>query len=210
MIVYEEMDKKQMLECAAIAAKAFYDYEYFGIYITDDEKRKRFLDELIKCEFKANVNLDDVKFLIAREDDKILAIVQLCAPDFETPSDWTYIKSGWLKVLFKGGLKAVNAWHEMELKASAPCHLRNKGKTWYISLLTVNKSAEGRGIGSKFINECIIPYIKERGAEALCLFTNSEINRKFYEKNGLSVFDEKHFSYNGKSIGSWSYLMELK
>ena len=208
MIVYKEMSRSQLHECAVIAAKAFYDYEYFSIYIPEDKKRQRFLDQLLKCEFKANEGLDSVKFLVSMEDDKILAVAQLCSPDFVKPSDWTYIKAGWLKVVSKGGSKSVAAWQDMEKEASAPCHSCN-GKTWYISLLTVDKSTEGKGVGSRFLSECIIPFVKEQGAESLCLFTNSEINRKFYLKNGFEEFDEKHFVYNGESIGSWSYLMKF-
>ena len=57
--------------------------------------------------------------------------------------------------------------------------------------------------------EWIIPYAKERGAETLSLFTNSELNKKFYVKNGFSEFDEKQFRHEGKTIGSWSYVMRF-
>ena len=84
-----------------------------------------------------------------------------------------------------------------------------KGEHWYLSLLTVAKESEGKGIGGRFLNDCLIPYVKDAGGESLTLFTNSEINRRFYEKNGFCLFDEKRFEYGGRAIGSWSYIMKL-
>ena len=209
MLEYQEMDPRERKECANLAAEAFYDYEYFSIYVPDDTRRKRFLRALISCEFKANRNKPEVRFFTAKENGKTVAVAQLCDPKFKKPDDMTYVRSGWFGVVLRGGAKGVNAWNAMEKIASAPCHELG-GENWYLSLLTVAPSAEGKGVGSRFLSEWIIPYAKERGAQTLSLFTNSEINRKFYEKNGFSEFDEKEFRHEGKTIGSWSYVMRFE
>ena len=208
MLDYQEMEPSEWKACALLAAEAFYDYAYFGIYVPDDERRKRFLKALIQCEFKANRNLSSVIFFTAKENGKTVAVAQLCSPEFKKPDDMIYVRSGWFSAVFKGGSKGVNAWNAMEKIASAPCH-QLPGQNWYLSLLTVAKTDEGKGIGGRFLNECIIPYARNAGGETLSLFTNSEANRRFYEKNGFSLFDEKRFEYGGKSIGSWSYAMKL-
>jgi GNAT superfamily N-acetyltransferase len=208
MLEYTAMDPREWKATALIAAEAFYGYEYFSIYIPDNERRKRFLRSLIKCEFKANRSLETVTFFTAKGNGKTVAVAQLCSPEFKKPDDMTYVRSGWFGVVFRGGSKSVNAWNDMEKVASAPCH-ELPGDSWYLSLLTVASDCEGKGIGSRFLNECIIPYVKEHGAQTLSLFTNSEINRKFYVKNGFEEFDEKHFTYDGKTIGSWSYIMRF-
>ena len=59
------------------------------------------------------------------------------------------------------------------------------------------------------LHECILPYVKEQGGDTLCLFTNDEINRKFYQKNGFVVFNEQWFTYRRKKLGSWSYQLSL-
>ncbi len=47
---------------------------------------------------------------------------------------------------------------------------------------------------------------RERQAAArLCLFTNAQINRRFYEKNGFTEFDERFFDHDRARIDSWSY-----
>ena len=208
MPAFQRMDAREWKSCAQLAAEAFYDYEYFSIYIPDDKRRRRFLDALLRCEFRANRALPAVHFFTAKENGQTVAVAQLCAPDFHKPDDLSYVRSGWLEVLRRGGMKPVNAWNAMEKVASAPCHAL-PGGNWYLSLLTVAPSFEGRGVGSAFLRDCIIPYVKEQGAETLSLFTNSESNRKFYAKCGFTEFDEKHFTYEGRTIGSWSCLMRL-
>ncbi len=166
MTVYKKMAREELNECSLLAAEAFYDYEYFSIYIPNDQRRKRFLDTLLQLEFHANYDKPGTVFLTAREDDHIAAVAQLCAPDFKKPSDAEYIRRGWVHVLLTGGLRQVNAWHTMEMQASAPCHELD-GKNWYLSLLTVAKAEEGKGIGGRFLNDCLIPYVRNAGGEAL-------------------------------------------
>lgn len=209
MLTYEKMTLEERNECAMIAAQAFYDYEYFSIFVPDEKRRHRFLDAMMKTTFKANWKYDGCEFITARENGKVVAIAQLCAPGFTKPTDLDYILSGWLAVMFWGGIKAVNDWTDMENQALVPCEGMG-GKRWYLNMLTVEKTGEGKGIGSRFLQEYIIPHAREAGGEVLCLFTNSEINRKFYEKNGFTLFDEKRFENGGKSIGSWSYRMKLQ
>ena len=60
------------------------------------------------------------------------------------------------------------------------------------------------------LQACILPYVKEHGGETLCLFTNSEINRTFYQKNGFEEFDQRFFTRKGKQLGSWSFRASIK
>lgn len=205
---YTIMTKEERNACALIAAEAFYDYEYFSIYVPDDARRRRFLDTLIKLEFRANWSSPEAIFITARDRGRVVAVAQLCTPAFKKPTDFKYIRTGWIDAMMKGGPRRAMAWNDMERLASAPCH-NLSGKNWYLSLLTVAKSAEGKGIGTRFLNEYLIPYAKNAGGETFSLFTNSEINRAFYEKNGFTMFDEQHFEFGGKRIGNWSYVKEL-
>ncbi len=208
VLACKKMLREELDPCALLAAEAFYDYEYFSIYIPDDARRKRCLNAMIKTEFRANWGNPEVTFFTASEDGRPVAVAQLCAPGFKKPSDAAYIRFGWLSVMRRGGIREVNAWNDMEKIASAPCHAL-AGRNWYLSLLTVAKADEGKGIGSRFLHECLIPYVRDAGGETFSLFTNSESNRRFYEKNGFSLFDEKRFEYGGKAIGSWSYAMRM-
>ena len=209
METYAKMIPEELETCARLSAEAFYDYEFFSIYIPEDERRKRFIDALIKCELKANSGKKEVTFFTAKENGKIVAVAQMCAPDFRMPSAASYIRSGCVGAIRKGGVRQVLSWFSMEEKASKPCHELH-GNHWYLSLYTVEKENQGKGIGSRFLQDFLIPYVREAGGDSFSLYTNSDINCRFYEKNGFTRFDEKKFEYKGRTLGSWSYIMQLK
>lgn len=43
-----------------------------------------------------------------------------------------------------------------------------------------------------------------RAFESYEYFTNSDKNIAFYKRCGFEVFDEREFTYNGKTMRSWS------
>lgn len=206
MLRYEGMKPTELQPCADLAARAFGDYEYFSIYVTDEGKRQRFLRALLRSEFRSNQN--SAMFFTAKKDGVLAAAAMLCAPDYRKPSDGRYLRTGYLAAMLHGGLRNVSAWNEMEKQAGAPCHALGGG-TWYLSLLTVEPAFASQGIGSGMLRDCLIPYVRQHGGNALCLFTNSQRNRLFYQKNGFTEFHAQQFFYHGKQIGSWSYRKEI-
>ncbi len=60
-------------------------------------------------------------------------------------------------------------------------------------------------LGLRFQKCCMSASRPMHGGDTLRLFTNSEENRKFYQKNGFVEFNEQWFTYRGKRLGSWSY-----
>ena len=67
----------------------------------------------------------------------------------------------------------------------------------------VDPSAQGSGIGKEFITY-IEDFIRTQGGRELVLFTNSDKNIAYYKRCGFEVFDEREFTYNGKTMRSWS------
>lgn len=206
MLSYESIQPTELLSCADLAARAFGDYEYFSIHVPNDKKRQRFLRALLRSEFRSNQN--SAVFFTAKKDGVLAAAAMRCAPDYRKPSDGQYLRAGYLAAMLHGGVRNVNAWNEMEKKVGAPCHSLT-GNTWYLSLLTVEPSFVGHGIGSGMLQDCLIPYVRQHGGNTLCLFTNSQRNRLFYQKNAFTEFHAQQFSYNGKQIGGWSYCLNL-
>ena len=199
---YREMKKEEWGACAEMAARAFDDYEYFTVYFPRDGRRFRFLRSMIDSEFRVNEGLE--VFLTAKEGERIVAAAILCPPGYIKPSAGAYLRGGFWKSMIYGGLRDVSAWDKMEYEAVGPCRDMNKEEAWYLNMLVVSPERKGEGIGSRMLQECLIPYVKEHGGKKLCLFTNSRGNRQFYLKNGFTEFDERAFTYKGKTIGSWS------
>lgn len=207
MLIFEKMRLEERGACAALAARAFGDYDYFTYYIPDDQRRTRFLSTMLEIEVRINDGPAD--FLAAKDDGEIVAVAMLCPPAYKKPSDVAYMRAGFGKCFLQGGIRDVAAWNDMEGKAGEPCHSLG-GQTWYLNLLTVEPNQKGRGLGSHMLQECILPYVKEHGGETLCLFTNSEANRNFYRKNGFEEFDQRFFNRKGKQLGSWSYRFSIR
>ena len=205
-MTYDIMKSGERKICIELAAKAFENYDFFSVYVPDDRRRPRFLHSMLGVEFKVNTGL--VHFLTAKENDRIVAAAMVRAPGYRMPSVRKYLMSGFWKNIVIGGWNNVAAWFDMDQKAGLPCQSLG-GNTWFLHLLAVDTSSEGKGIGSRMLNEGIIPFVKDRSGETLSLYTNSEINRKFYVKNGFKEFHSQQFSYGGKSFGSWSYKMDL-
>ena len=207
MLTFEKMCPEERGACAALAARAFMDYEYFTDYIPNDQRRTRFLNTMLDIE--VHINDGQADFFTAKIDGEIVAVAMLCPPEYKKPSDMAYIRAGFGKCFLQGGVRDVAAWNYMEGKAGEPCHSLG-GQTWYLNLLTVEPEYKGQGLGSRMLRECILPYVKEHGGETLCLFTNSEVNRKFYQKNGFVEFDQRSFNRKGKQLGSWSYRASIR
>ena len=199
---YREMKKEERDACAELAARAFDDYEYFTVFFPRGERRYRFLRSMIDTEFRVNDGLE--VFLTAKEGDRTVAAAILCRPGYIKPSAAAYLRGGFWKSMLYGGFRDVSAWDKMEYEAFSPCREMNRKDAWYLNMLVVSPDRKGEGIGSRMLQECLIPYVKEHGGKKLCLFTNSQGNRVFYRKNGFTEFDERQFAYKGKTIGSWS------
>ena len=147
-MIYKKMAHEEIDSCALLVAEAFADYAYFSMHIPDNKRRKRFLKAMMKTEFRANWKYPECEFITARENGRIVAIAQLCAPGFTKPTDLEYFRAGWFDAMLKGGIRAVNDWTAMEKQAIAPCGGLG-GKRWYLNTLVVAKGEEGKGIGSR-------------------------------------------------------------
>lgn len=202
---FERLRKAEISQAAELAARSFLDYAYFSIFVPNAKRRFRFLNTMLSVEF--SINDDRAELWAAKEDGEIIAVAMLCSPDYHKPTDSQYMKAGFWKVFLAGGIKAVSDWNAMDAEAGKPCHSRKDA--WYLSLLTVDPQRKGQGIGSKMLQECIIPRIRQQGGKELTLFTNSEENRAFYQKNGMTEFHQATISYRGKEMGSWSYYLTI-
>ena len=199
------MKEYEIEESGAIVAKAFENYEYMVTYIADDHRRKEFVSITMPIELK--VNNKAVRF-VAEQNNTIIAVATLFPPNVKRAGDIKYIRAGMLKAFFRGGFIDVNAWVNMDKKASAPCH-SFKENVWYLNLLTVKPEWQHKRVGSRFINECIISYVKANGGKKLCLFTNLVGNRRFYVKNVFHEFDYREFYYKGRKLPSYSFIRDV-
>ena len=202
-LVFDPLKRSEIKQAAELATRSFDDYEYFTNWFPDKEERNRVQYAIIYHEYKTNFRR--VHQLAARQDGKIAATAQLNPPDYKRASDLLYLLNGWLSIYKAGDRKRIDDWLAMDAAAGQPCHDYQKTGPgiWYASSLTVDPSAQGIGLGSKFL-EYWENFVREKGGRQIVFFTNSRKNLAFYLKRGYEVFDERDIEYNGKTMGSWS------
>lgn len=201
--VFTPMQRGEIREAAQVAARAFHSYEYFTNWFPDPDERLRVTFAILWREFKTNFRAS--RYLVGKQDGKIVCVAQLNPPAYKKPSDLRYILNGWLKVYREGDRATIDSWLKMDADAGIPCHEYQKTGPciWYASSLTVEPSVQGTGVGSRFI-AFWEEYIRENGGRELVFFTNSEKNIAFYQKRGFEVFDYRTIEYGGATMGSWS------
>ena len=82
-------------------------------------------------------------------------------------------------------------------------------KRWHLYFLAVDPEYQDRGIGSGAIRDFLIPLVKSNGGNLITVTTNAEKNVAFYMNNGFTLVKEETLEYNAKSIGNWTFRMDL-
>ena len=172
-------------------------------YFPDMEKSRKGLQIFMQCVLKTCYGKADL--LAAHRDGKLVARATLEAPGFKKPSAFQYIIHGFWRVYLNTKWSDINGFVAMDENASKPCHdFQKSGQDiWYLSMLEVDPSAQGQGVGSRFL-AYMEEYVRERGGKQLALFTNSRENLAFYSKRGYDVFHECEIEHDNRKIGSWS------
>ena len=185
------LKRNELRAAVRLVGRAFEDYEYFTNYFPD-------LEEYL-------TNFKRTHYLVVKMNGELVAVAQINAPDYKKPSDFQYLIHGWPLVYRGVNRQRLDDWLAMDAAAGKPCHEYQATGTeiWYLSSITVDPSAHGIGIGKQFI-AYIEDYIRTQGGRELVLFTNSDKNIAFYKRCGYEVFDEREFTYNGKTMRSWS------
>lgn len=201
-----KMRSREVNACAEVAARAFFPYDYFTIFFPEDEQRMNYLKAIIASEYRANKRAANL--LVLKENDKIISVAQLHAPNYKKPTDLQYFLGGFTRIYKTADKQTIDDWLAMDAQAGQPCHELAKD-AWYLSSLVVDPEMQGKQYGTRMIEEHIIPFVKKQGGTKLSLFTNSEQNCRFYEKLGFHQFHSTTIQYNGQQMGSWAYIKEL-
>ncbi len=186
-----------------IAEAAFRKDSFFRAVTKEKEKSYHLLMEmLMKVWLKSQIAF------VAETEERIVGIALLASDELAALSVGDCIKAGAGKVILSCGIKNILAF----LRASS-CFNEDfqqiPNPRYYLSLLAVDPSFQGQGIGTAMLRECVIPFLREKSCRTLCLNTNEEINREFYRKNDFEEIGEKALQINGKRICNWSYKMDL-
>lgn len=207
MLSFRMASKQDIEACTQILKDSFRGYPFFELYVTDPKKQAKFLSAMYEVWMKTSFQNETV--FVAEMDGAPVAVAVVKAPENKQSTPRDYLRAGGLRVVLAGGvLNTIRLMRTVHASDQA-CHNLPDPK-WHLSLLAVSGSCKGHGVGSRMLNECIIPHIAGCGGGLLTFNTNTEENRAFYRKNGFEEFDEMICYGNGKQVGNWSYKKEIR
>jgi len=174
------LDHSKVKHAALVLARAFFNDPYFTFSLPDESRRARLLPWLF---------------------ERILRYALLYGQVYTTSSleglaVWLRMKkvtTNWFGAIRTGlfllplRLNRREAWRNMHLERLAD-RFHSQAVTaphWYLLMLGVEPSLQGRGIGSLLLQPVL--ELADRQKLACYLETNNEKNLPFYERHGFSV-----------------------
>ena len=210
MVEYKQYDSSYEAEALKVFIESFVHYPLFwGVFedlFKSEIKLRSFHAQLMKGLFKATIRKDDCYIGVA--DGKVRAVVIVEKPSYKPISFWDYAVSGMPGVIAKIGL--ANTFKYLELSDKTEIVVKSiPEKRWHLYFLAVDPNYQNQGIGTGAIQDFLIPLVRSNGGNLITVTTNSEKNVDFYIHNGFSLVKEETLEYNAKSIGNWTFRMDL-
>ncbi|URZ01914.1 GNAT family N-acetyltransferase [Clostridium felsineum] len=210
MIFYREVKKEDLKKVSKLYAQAFKEYCYLkctvGNNFNNDDKYLHFLEMLFFINIKTYMKKHIC--LVGILDGKIVSSAVLKNPDRSEIGLFEYIFSGGIKLLKEISLLNILSFLNF-MDDSQKAFKSIRRPIWYLEALAVDKLYQGKKLGSKMINDCVIPCVIDHGGKEIFLITNSEINRKFYTQNGFTEFSDDVIHFKNININNWSYFKKL-
>ena len=205
-IIYREARIDEFQKIGKVLADAFMDYP-FTTLIKDDLKKPEYYPAFLELmdSLLTRLYIKGETCLIAEQGGEIMAVALLQQKDFTILS---YLLNGVIK-LFRY-ITPIKLFKYLDLVERSEQHLKKSGNfDWYLMMLAVNKSIQGQGIGSAFLENCVVPYVKAKGCKRLGLITSIDKNVFFYKKNNFTLLDFMMLDYGTKSVGNWAFVKTI-
>ena len=210
LVGYQKYNSLYEKEVIKVFTEAFVNYPLFYNIFEDDFKTKeKFLacyKKIMKGIFKATIRKDAC--FVGFKDGQVASVVVVESPEDKPISVWDYALSGMPGVIMKLGLKKT--FQFLDLSERTELVVKSiKEPRWHLYFLAVDPKLQGKGIGMDAICNFVIPLVKKHNGKLITVTTNSEKNVSFYLNSGFSLVEEETIAFNEKSIGNWTFRMDL-
>ncbi len=210
MVEYKRYDKSYEDEVLKVFTEAFVNYPLFwGVFedrFQSESKLRSFYDRLMKGIFRATVRRNDCYIGIV--DGKVKAIVIVEKPSDKPVGFWDYAASGMAGIIARIGIRGTLRFMEMSDRTEIVVKSIPEPR-WHLYFLAVDPGCQKQGMGSGAIQDFLIPLVKTNGGNLITVTTNAEKNVAFYVNNGFKLVKEETLECNGKTIGNWTFRMDL-
>ncbi|MGX9293017.1 GNAT family N-acetyltransferase [Bacillus sp. A015] len=207
MFQFRMAREDELPQVAELLYDSFQDYTFFDLLCERVSKRSAFARQLHLINTK--VYFQHQICFVGVENEQIVSAALLKHPHLPEPGIMDYILLGGLKLLFTGGISAIQHVFHILKEAKKACFSLKK-PYWYLEALVVAKNQQGKKLGSRMLKQCLFPFIARQGGGLFALITHSEANRQFYRKNGWVEFDERVLRGKEMFLESWSYKTVIK
>lgn len=210
MLKFRKATEKDIKKLAQMTAHSFSEYPLFDSVLRDSfsslEDYIRFTTEIHEVNFR--ISLRKHVLLVGTENERLCSVAILESPRHGHVSLLDYILAGGLKLGLKVGFTNILQMKKLAEDVRKEINQRYPNQ-WYVGILAVNKEFQGQQLGSRMIEECLIPYVTEQKAELLTLITNTELNRKFYIKNGFLEVLSEQLKVGKNVVNNWGYIRNI-
>ena len=210
MVEYKQYDISYEEEVLEVFTEAFMNYPlFYGIFedsFDTKEKLHSFYKQSIKGIFRATIRKD--RCFIGFMDGQVVDIVIIESPTEKPIGFLDYAVSGMPGVFMKLGIRKTFQYLDLSERTEEVVK-RIKEPRWHLYFLAVSPKHQKKGIGTDAIRNFLIPMVKENNGKLITVTTNSEKNVRFYLDNGFSLVEEEVLDFNGKSLGNWTFRMDL-
>lgn len=196
---YRLAKRDELEKCIALMADAFFPYEFSKIYCAGNETRRYKFTEAVQ-RTALSIYFKRKTLFVAVEQGEIFACACIDRPGEKSPSLWEQTKNGALKLVSIAGVKETLGYANMFSITERHCY-EIKEPHWYLANYGVAPHLQQKGFGCKALVRGLFPYIAKHGGGKLLLVTNSEVNSRFYKKNGFKELHYEELELNGKKTG---------
>lgn len=207
MLHFRLAREDELPQVAELLDDSFQDYSFFDLLCEKVSKRSSFARQLHLVNTK--VYFQHQICFVGVENEKVVSAALLKHPRLPEPDVMDYVLSGGLKLLFTGGISAIQHVFRVLKEAKKACSSL-KQPYWYLEALVVAKDEQGKKLGSRMLKQGLFPFIARQGGGLFTLITHNEANRQFYRKNGWMEFNERVLRGKEMSLKSWSYKTVIK
>ena len=210
MIEYKRYDRSYEDEVLKVFTEAFIGYPLFwgvfeGRFKTETELRS-FYERLMKGIFRATIRKDDC--YIGFADGEVASVVIVEKPSDKPVGFRDYAVSGMAGIIARIGIRDTLRFMEMSDKTEVVVQSIPEPR-WHLYFLAVDPKKQKLGIGSGAIRDFLIPMVRSNGGNLITVTTNAAENVAFYTGNGFKLVAEETLECNAKTIGNWTFRMDL-
>lgn len=199
---YRLAEKDELREVATLLTESFLDYPLFSMILSPGDRYPKQLFKLNYTNTKLYYQQDAC--FVGTLDGKIVSAMLLKKGGSKSPGLMQYLRNGGLSLAAHMGIKRILRILQTLDRMKEACSPYDK-ESWYVDSVAVAKGFQGQSLGSALFHSFLFPHIGKQGGGLVTLVTHTELNKKFYCKNGFEVFSEYGIGPEHGKITNYSF-----